>query len=39
MSPQLVLKGDVPHLIGEWQDVPEIWDAIREEVDARGLKG
>lgn len=39
MSPELVLQGDVPHLIDEWQDVPPLWDAVRYEVDRRGKKG
>ena len=39
MSPNLVLEGDTPHLIDEWQEVPRLWDAVRYEVDQRGLKG
>lgn len=27
------LKGEAPHLIDEWQDVPAIWDAVRYSVD------
>jgi len=27
------LKGDIPHLIDEWQEVPSIWDAVRAVVD------
>lgn len=38
-SPDLVLSGDAPHLIDEWQDVPAIWDAVRHEIDRRGKKG
>jgi len=34
------LEGDTPRLIDEWQEVPEIWDAIRFEVDHRhGKRG
>ncbi|MDR3283072.1 MAG: DUF4143 domain-containing protein [Candidatus Methanoplasma sp.] len=33
------LDGDTPLLIDEWQDVPEIWNAVRFEVDRRGKKG
>lgn len=33
-DPQLALAGDEPHVIDEWQDVPEVWDAVRSEVDA-----
>ena len=39
MSPDLVLKGDLPRLIDEWQEVPQIWDAVRFEVDKDGKKG
>lgn len=33
MDPSLVLPGERPRLIDEWQDVPAIWDAVRFEVD------
>lgn len=36
---KLALKGDPPRLIDEWQEVPELWDAVRFEVDQRGEKG
>lgn len=39
MSPSLVLEGDAPRLIDEWQEVPQLWDAVRYEVDKRGEKG
>ena len=39
MSPSIVLEGDVPRLIDEWQEVPSIWDAVRYTVDARASKG
>ena len=29
----LALFGDAPHLIDEWQEVPEVWDAVRMSVD------
>ena len=35
----LLLRGDAPLLIDEWQMIPEIWDAVRFEVDERGKKG
>ncbi len=38
MSPSLILQGDCPRLIDEWQEVPPIWDAVRYEVDKRGKK-
>jgi uncharacterized protein len=37
IDPRLVLDGATPRLIDEWQIVPEIWNHVRREVDARGL--
>ena len=34
-----VLEGERPRLIDEWQEVPEIWDAVRHEIDRAGGKG
>lgn len=31
----LLLSGEAPRLIDEWQEVPQLWDAIRFEVDHR----
>ncbi|MDO4301092.1 MAG: DUF4143 domain-containing protein [Clostridia bacterium] len=39
MSPSLVLEGETPRLIDEWQEVPPIWDAVRHKVDQSGNKG
>ena len=39
IDPKLILEGDSPRLIDEWQEVPELWDAVRFEVDQRGKKG
>ncbi len=39
MSPSLVLEGETPRLIDEWQEVPSIWDAVRYTVDQRAEKG
>ena len=39
MSPTLVLEGETPRLIDEWQEVPPLWDAVRYTVDQRGKKG
>lgn len=36
--PDLLLQGEKPRLIDEWQDVPVIWDAVRYDVDNTGLK-
>ena len=39
MSPSLVLEGETPRLIYEWQEVPQLWDAVRYKVDQSGNKG
>ena len=39
MSPSIVLEGETPRLIDEWQEVDVIWDAVRYTVDQRGKKG
>lgn len=38
-KPSLLLKGDTPRLIDEWQVAPVLWDAIRNAVDERRRKG
>jgi len=38
-NPQLLLAGDTPRLIDEWQEYPEIWNYVRHEVDDRKTKG
>jgi predicted AAA+ superfamily ATPase len=32
-NPQIVLSGEPPILIDEWQRVPAVWDAIRRAID------
>ena len=39
LDPAMILKGEVPRLIDEWQEVPSIWDAVRYEVDSRHAQG
>ena len=39
MSPSLVLEGETPRLIDEWQEVPALWDAVRHKVDQKNEKG
>lgn len=36
ISPKVLLEGETPRLIDEWQALPPIWDSIRSEVDRRG---
>lgn len=39
-KPSLLLKGEQPRLIDEWQDAPVIWDAVRTAVDnSNGVPG
>ena len=35
ISPKVLLNGETPRLIDEWQIAPKLWDAIRFEVDHR----
>ena len=39
LDPAMVLQGDTPRLLDEWQEVPSLWDAVRHEVDARSKQG
>lgn len=34
-KPSILLEGDVPRLIDEWQMAPVVWDAVRFAVDQR----
>ena len=36
---KLLLKGKAPRLVDEWQIAPQLWDAIRFEVDHRDESG
>ncbi len=38
VKPSLLLQGEQPRLIDEWQDAPVIWDAVRTAVDSTGGK-
>ncbi|NMB01546.1 MAG: ATP-binding protein [Firmicutes bacterium] len=39
LSPSLVLEGETPRLVDEWQEVPQLWDAVRHKVDQTTDKG
>ena len=39
VKPSLLLNGETPRLIDEWQVAPVLWDAIRFAVDQRGEMG
>lgn len=38
-KPSLLLRGETPRLIDEWQMAPVLWDAVRFEIDQRGETG
>jgi len=38
-KPSLLLKGENPRLIDEWQVAPVLWDAVRHSVDKRSEAG
>lgn len=35
INPTILLEGDVPRLIDEWQEIPQLWDAGRNLIDRR----
>lgn len=39
ISPKIILEGEKPRLIDEWQEATNLWDEIRIDVDKTGLKG
>jgi predicted AAA+ superfamily ATPase len=39
LDPTMLLTGTTPRLIDEWQVAPQLWDAIRFEVDHRNRRG
>ncbi len=39
VNPELLLEGNTPRLIDEWQVAPKLWDAIRFVVDKRNDEG
>lgn len=34
-QPSLLLQGDTPHMLDEWQTIPVLWDAVRFAADQR----
>ena len=38
-KPSLLLRGETPRLLDEWQLAPVLWDAVRFAVDERGRPG
>ena len=39
LNPKLLLRGENPRLIDEWQIAPQLWDSVRFEVDHRHQVG
>lgn len=39
LDPALLLTGDTPRLIDEWQLQPDLWNTIRHEIDQRRAPG
>lgn len=39
VDPGLLLRGETPRLIDEWQLVPEVWNQVRHAVDERAGRG
>ncbi|QPK80228.1 ATP-binding protein [Corynebacterium lizhenjunii] len=39
IDPALLLAGDTPRVLDEWQVFPELWNHVRHEVDSRQAKG
>ncbi|MDD3477359.1 MAG: DUF4143 domain-containing protein [Candidatus Izemoplasmatales bacterium] len=39
LEPQILLEGESPRLIDEWQVAPELWDAIRNDIDEKQTQG
>ena len=39
LNVRALLQGDTPRLMDEWQLIPQLWDAVRFEVDHRRTEG
>ena len=38
-KPSLLLMGETPRLMDEWQDTPVLWDVVRTMVDEHQILG
>lgn len=38
-DPNIALKGEFPRLIDEWQNIPNLWNLIKREVDRNSTFG
>ncbi len=39
LNPKIALDGDIPHMVDEWQKVPDIWNYIKEDLDSNYVFG
>jgi len=39
MGDPSLFKGEKPLMYDEWQNIPELWDSVRTEIDRTGLRG
>ena len=39
LNPALILSGNTPRVIDEWQEIPGIWDAVRFDIDQNPGRG
>jgi predicted AAA+ superfamily ATPase len=39
LNPALLFPGETPRLLDEWQTVPKLWNALKDEVDRRQAAG
>ncbi|MDY9919800.1 MAG: DUF4143 domain-containing protein [Proteiniphilum sp.] len=39
INPKILLSGETPRLLDEWQEQPKLWNYVRHEVDDRKQKG
>ena len=39
VNPSVLLEGETPKLLDEWQSIPPLWDMVRSEVDRRQALG
>lgn len=39
LNPSILIRGETPKLIDEWQEIPRLWDIIRGAVDQRQAMG
>ncbi len=39
INPAILLQGETPRLIDEWQLAPELWDSIRQSIDEKQREG